>query len=77
MTNGDSPDRVLKSIHQIGVEEFDHVLSDHEELWRHFEVTSHPTLVFLEPDGTYIAVVGGQTMDKIQTLTAELIERSS
>jgi hypothetical protein len=76
VTNGDSPEKVVKSIHQIGVEEFDHVLNNHADLWRHFEVSSHPTLVFVEPDGTFSSQVGGQSINRIQELVEGLIERS-
>ncbi len=76
MTNGDSPERLVKAIHQIGVEEFEHVVNDHSELWRHYEVTSHPTLVFVEPGGSYTSVVGGQTINKIAELTEQLLKAS-
>ena len=76
VTNGDSPDGIVKKIHQIGVEDFDQVLANHGDLWRQFEVISHPTLVMVEPDGAYSSVVGGQSIKGIEALVQGLLDRS-
>lgn len=76
VTNGDSPVGIEAKIHQIGVEDFDHVLQNHGDLWRHFDVTSHPTLVMVEPDGRYTSVVGGQSIKGIEAQVQGLLDRS-
>ena len=76
VTNGDSPTGIVEKIHQIGVEDFDQVLQNHADLWRHFNVTSHPTLVMVEPDGAYSSVVGGQSIKGIEALVQGLLDRS-
>lgn len=68
----DSEEQVDQFIDEYGVTDVTHVVDLAGDVWRHFEITSQSTFVFLDDSGMITVTGAGTTVDEILTRAEEL-----